>query len=105
MIKYKTQQLEVVTYSMVALFDSSPTLDNAYSSIVKTEGLSEYNNSTVGEKSAFVTKQTGIVGVDVYFVFIRCKALAVIHLWNIDEKDISSYGQRLDNRLKPLVCP
>ena len=91
-------------YVMVALFKSKQDLDNAFDAATKTYGARIIEPATVGERNAFVMVST--LSGDGFLTFTRCSAFVAIRITgaDIDEELLTSYAQRIDKRLKPLIC-
>ena len=91
-------------YVMIALFKSNQDLQNSFDNAIKTYDAAEKTSATVGDKSAFVMVST--FSGDGFLAFTRCSALVVIRITgaDINEDLLTSYAQRIDKRLKPLVC-
>jgi hypothetical protein len=101
----------------IFLYDSISDLDKAYEMVAQIEGLnSKRTLYGVGEKGAFSVEELGGLpligggsipgGTSVKLVFSRCHALVYIDLFspNASEDVATTYAQRLDERITPLVC-
>ena len=90
-------------YVMIALFKSEQDLRNSFNEVVKTYNAKE-NITPVGDKSAFL--MISAMSGDGFFAFTHCSALVVIRTTGADVNEdlLTSYAQRIDKRLKPLVC-
>jgi hypothetical protein len=91
-------------YVMIALFKSKQDLDNSFSAAINTYRAEKKESSTVGEQNAFV--MVSAFSGDGFLAFTRCSALVVIRITGADisEELLTSYAQRIDKRLKPLIC-
>lgn len=91
-------------YVMIALFKSNQDLDASFDAVIKVHNARTIEPSAVGEKNAFVMVST--FSGDGFLAFTRCSALVVIRILgaDVDEELLTSYAQRIDKRLKPLVC-
>jgi hypothetical protein len=91
------QHLYKDNYLMIALYESSDNLEKAYQDIRGQGGSAE-----VGDKSTILVYPDSGYG---FIVFTRCNALVAIEIEPFMQIDVLlPFAQRIDKRLKPLVC-
>ncbi len=96
---------------MILLYSSISDLTSAYDIVIKKAGWDDTTFtpiSDVGEKAVEASKtydELPFIGMtNAKVIFSRCHALVYVSLKR--KMDVAiTYAQRLDKRLKPLVCP
>jgi len=89
-------------FVLIALFKSNDDLQNSFEEVRKVFPTTE-TSPVVGDRS------TEYISADIgpgFLTFIHCSALVVIQFdgATVTEDMVMSYAQRIDKRLKPLVC-
>jgi len=90
-------------YVMIALFKSNGDAQETFRLLTPVD-IKTANPGTAGEQSNYllVNKFSG----DGFYSFVRCNAFVLIRMTGADmsERLMSSYGKRIDKRLRPLIC-
>ena len=95
-------------YLLIALFEFTVDLDTTYKALLEQHKERKFNPVEIGDRAQIAVLDF-VIG-RTYLVFTRCNAVVVIdtNIGKLGEPiptdEVVSFGQRIDKRLKPLVC-
>ena len=91
-------------YLMIAVYEHTDSLEKAYQDIVDYFSIKPSVSAEVGDQATYITISE--FSGRALLVFSHCNALVAIDITgaNMSKDLLEAFGQRIDARLKPLVC-